>query len=110
MNCEGPYLVEGFLHNLCPCFDIVFAPLGLITRTSNNIVEIPVTSECYLTIKIVGNYTMKLANAKLSEFHFQFSIRLVDIENWREVAHDAQSAQIAQKQHERNITEIYLFD
>ena len=53
---------------------------------------------------------MKLANAKLSEFHFQFSIRLVDIENWREVAHDAQSAQIAQKQHERNITEIYLFD
>ena len=26
MNCEGSYLAEGFLHNLCPCFDIVFAP------------------------------------------------------------------------------------
>ena len=47
--------------------------------------------------QIVGNYTMKLANTKLSEFHFQFSIRSVYIENWREVAHDTQSAQIAQK-------------
>ena len=90
--------MEGFLHNLCACFDIVFAPLGLITETSNNIVEIAVTSECYLIIKIVGNYTMKLANTKLSEFHFQFSIRSVYIENWPEVAHDTQS------------TQIYLFD
>ena len=39
VNCEGPYLAEGFLHNFCPCFDIVFAPLGLITRTSNRIVK-----------------------------------------------------------------------
>ena len=97
VNCEGPYLVEGFLHNLCPCFAIVFAPLGLITRTSKNIVEIAVTSERYLIMKIVGNYTMKLANTKLSEFHFQFSIRSVYIESWREVAHNPQSAQIAQK-------------
>ena len=50
VNCEGLYLAEGFLHNFCPCFDIVFAPLGLITRTSNKIVEIVVTSECYLII------------------------------------------------------------
>ena len=85
MNYGDLYLVEGFLHNLCPYFDIVFAPLGLITRTSNNIVEIAVTSECYLNIKIVGNYNMKLGNKKLSEFHFQFSIRSVYIENWREV-------------------------
>ena len=97
MNCEGPYLVEGFLHNLCPCFDIVFTPLELITRTSNNIVEIAVTSECDLVIKIVRNYTMKLANTNFSEFHFQFSIRLVYIENWREVVHDTQSARIAQE-------------
>ena len=66
VNCEGPYLVEGFLRNLCPCFDIVFAPLGLITRTSNNIVEIAVTSECFLIIKIVGNYIRKLANIRIS--------------------------------------------
>ena len=39
---------------------------------------------------------MKLANTALSEFHFQFSIRSV-LETWREVAHDTQSAQIAQK-------------
>ena len=50
-----------------------------------------------LVPQIVGNYTMKLANTKLSEFHFQFSIRSVYKENWREVAHNAQSAQIAQK-------------
>ena len=40
---------------------------------------------------------MKLANTKLSEFHFQFSIRSVYIENRTEVAHDTESAQIAQK-------------
>ena len=77
VSCKGPYLVEGFLQNLCSCFDIVFAPLGLITRTSNNIVKIAVTSECYLIIKIVGNYTITLANTELSEFHFQFPIRSI---------------------------------
>ena len=50
VNCEGPYFAEGFVHIFCPCFDIKFAPLGLITRTSNKIVEIVVTSECYLII------------------------------------------------------------
>ena len=49
-NCEGPFLAEGFNHNFCPCFYIVFAPLGFITRTSNKIVEIVVTSECHLII------------------------------------------------------------
>ena len=49
-NCKGPYLAEGFYHNFCPCFYIVFAPLGFITRTSNKIVEIVVTSEFYLII------------------------------------------------------------
>ena len=51
-----------------------------------------------IIIKIVGNYTIKLANTKHSEFHFQFSIRSVYIENWPEVAQDTQS------------TQIYLFD
>ena len=48
VNCEGPYLAEGFLHDFCLCFDIVFAPIGLITTTSNKIVGIVVTSESYL--------------------------------------------------------------
>ena len=47
MNCEGPYLAEGFLHNLSSYFGIVFAQLGVITRTRNKIVKI---SECYFTI------------------------------------------------------------
>ena len=51
-----------------------------------------------IVIKIVGSYTIKLANTKLSEFHFQLSIRSVYIENWPEVADDTESAQ------------IYLFD
>ena len=50
VNCEGLHLAEGFLHNFCPCFYIVFALLILITRTSYKIVEIVVTSECYLII------------------------------------------------------------
>ena len=51
-----------------------------------------------IVIKTVENYTIELANTKHSEFNFQFSIRLVYIENWPEVVHNTQSAQ------------IYLFD
>ena len=53
VNCEGPNLAKGFLHIFCPCFDLVFVPLGLITRTRYEIVpivEIVVISECYLII------------------------------------------------------------
>ena len=47
---KRPLSCGRFLHIFCPCFDNVFAPLGLISRTSNKIVEIVVTSECYLII------------------------------------------------------------
>ena len=50
MNFEGPNLAEELLHNLCPCFDIVFASLGIIARKHNKIVEIVAVSECYLII------------------------------------------------------------
>ena len=50
MNFEGPYLAEGFIHNLCPCFDIVFAQLEVITRTRNKFVETVAVSERYLII------------------------------------------------------------
>ena len=53
VNCEGPYLVEGFLHNLCSCFNIVLSQLGNIMRTRNKFVEIVAASElrhCYLII------------------------------------------------------------
>ena len=43
-------LNEGFLHNLCLCFDIVFAQLGVIAKTSNNFAEITTAAECYLII------------------------------------------------------------
>ena len=43
-------LNEGFLHNLCPCFDIVFVQLGVIARTRSNFVEITDVAECYLII------------------------------------------------------------
>ena len=61
VNCEGPYLTEGFLHNLWPCFDIVFVPLGVITRTNNNIVEIVAASERYLLINYLKKYRIKEA-------------------------------------------------
>ena len=44
VNYEGPSLAERFLHNLCPCFDVVFVQLGVITRTRNNFVEIVAAS------------------------------------------------------------------
>ena len=40
MNYKGPYFVDGFLHNLCPCFKIAFAELRVISRTRNKFVEI----------------------------------------------------------------------
>ena len=57
-NCEGPYFAQGFLHNLCQCFDIVFAPLGVMPRT-NKIVEIAAASECYLIINLLKNKESK---------------------------------------------------
>ena len=33
------FLTEGLLHSLCLCFDIVFAQLGVISRTRNEFVE-----------------------------------------------------------------------
>ena len=50
MNCEGPYLEAGFLHNPFPCFNIVFAQLGVITRRRDKFVEIVAASECYLMV------------------------------------------------------------
>ena len=58
VNCEDPYFTEGFLHNLCQCFDIVFAPLGVMT-TTNKIVEIAAASECYLIINLLKNKESK---------------------------------------------------
>ena len=49
--------------------------------------------------QVVGNYTMKLENAfRISYLIFYtFGHDSVCIENWREVVHDTQSAQIPQK-------------
>ena len=59
--CEGPYLLEGFLDNLCPRFIIVFAPLGVITRTNNKVVKIVAAS-------VLINYKpfQKISNEKSS--------------------------------------------
>ena len=48
LNCEGAYLVEGFLHNLGPLFDIVFAQLGVILRARSKFAVIVAVAECYL--------------------------------------------------------------
>ena len=68
MNYEGSYLAEGFLHNIFPCFDIVFAPLGVITRTNNKIVEIAATSAYYLII----NLFKKIRNQRSSYSEYTF--------------------------------------
>ena len=55
MNYESAYFAEGFLSNLCPCFDIPFAQLGVIPRTRNKFVEIVAVTECYLITNDVKN-------------------------------------------------------
>ena len=55
VNYEGPYFAEGFLLNLRPCFDIAFAQLGVIPRTTNKFVEIAAAAECYLITNHVKN-------------------------------------------------------
>ena len=59
VNFKGPYLAEGFLHNLCPCFDIEFARLGIIPTTKNKFVEIVAIAECYLVTNHVKNKESK---------------------------------------------------
>ena len=49
VKCKDPYLAEGFVHNLCLYFDIMFAQLGFILTTRNKFVEITAVAECYWT-------------------------------------------------------------
>ena len=55
-------LNEGFLCNICPCFDIVFAQLGVITRARNNFAEIAAVAERYLIITHVENKEATVPN------------------------------------------------
>ena len=72
VNCEGRYLAEGLLHNLSPCFDIVFEPLGVITRTNKKIVEIVSASEFYLII----NPLKKNKESKKQLFRLYLPVKL----------------------------------
>ena len=56
---EGTCYAEGFLHNLCPYFDISLAQLGVIPRTKNKFVEIVAVAECYLITNHVKNKKSK---------------------------------------------------
>ena len=49
VKCEDPYLAEGFVHNLCLYFDIIFAQLGFILTTRIKFVEITAVGERYWT-------------------------------------------------------------
>ena len=49
------------LHNICPCFDIVFAQLGAIPRARNKFVEIVAAAEHYLIITHIKKYRIKEA-------------------------------------------------
>ena len=73
MNYEGPYFAKGFLRNLCPCFDIVFGQLGVITRTRNESVETVAVPECYLTINNVKN-----KESKKQPFQICFPLKSAD--------------------------------
>ena len=67
VNCKGPYLSEGFLHNLCQCLNIVYAQLGVIPRTRNKFAEIVVVAERYL---IITHVKVKNQRSSRSEYAF----------------------------------------
>ena len=50
MNCKAPY--QGLLHDLCLCFDIVFAQLVVIPRRRSKFIEIVAVVVIYLSIYI----------------------------------------------------------
>ena len=52
-------LTEGLLHNIGPCFDIVFAQLKVIPKTRNLHVEIVAVADRYLIITQVKNTESK---------------------------------------------------
>ena len=72
MNCEGFHLAEGFLDSLFPCFDIVFAQLGVITRTTNKCVKTVATSERYLIIN------SRIKEAAVPSWRYYLPVKLAD--------------------------------
>ena len=66
-------LSQGFLHNLCPCFDIAFAQLGATPRTRNRFDEILAVAECYL----ISNH-VKNKESKKQPFQICLPVKLAD--------------------------------
>ena len=73
LNYECPYFAEGFLHNLCPCFDIAFAQLGVTPRTRNTFDELVAVAECCL----ISNYP-KNKESKNQPFQICLPVKLAD--------------------------------
>ena len=73
VNYEGPYIAEGFLRNLCPCFDIAFAKLGVISRTRNKFIETVAVAERYL----ITNH-VKTKESKKQPFRIHLPVKLDD--------------------------------
>ena len=66
-------LSQGFLHNLCPFFDIAFAQLGATPRARNRFDQIVTASEYYLISKHVKN-----KESKKQLFQIYFPVKLAD--------------------------------
>ena len=60
VNYEGLYFAEGFLLNLCLCFGIAFAQLGVISRTRNTFVEIAAVQSFSQREQVFSKYNISL--------------------------------------------------
>ena len=65
--------MPGFFHNLCPRFNIVFAQLGVISRTKSRFVKIVAVEERYLITTHVKN-----EESKMQPFRICLPLQLVD--------------------------------
>ena len=65
--------MPGFFHNLCSRFNIVFAQLGVISRTKSRFVEIVAVEKRYLITTHVKN-----EESKMQPFRICLPVQLAD--------------------------------
>ena len=73
MRCEKTHLLEEFLHNLFPCFDVTFGQLSIITKISYNFVKIVLVAQCYLIITYA-----QYQESKKQMFRIYLLLKLID--------------------------------
>ena len=74
-------LTEGLVHNIGPCFDIVFAQLQVTPKTRNTFVEIAAVAERYL----IATHVKKNKESKKQPFRICLSV-IIYLSWWKNIS------------------------